>query len=309
MNKFEGKEKKLAIGGIICLFVGLIFLLLITMRIGIIPFLILGLGCDVAACILLVYANKLRNERIRGTSSQTKPKKTPKKEEIKAEPKKEEVVKIEKKEETINATTEPNNVSEEDPFEKALKPKNEEKSEVVAASNSNKKIVAIIVVILVCLIAIGVTLFVVISNKNKNNNSDDKGGGSSSKVSFDITSNTYYEEVVSDNRIDGYLFKPNGDFVQYRFERFDEGFYVSNVEYGTWTYDTTTNFVHAKCTTYEYYDSYYDNWKSNSYSADAPNSFKDLKVVSSKKLYWNGNSEFVLNKVDSFTHTTTKYHS
>ncbi|MBP5445634.1 MAG: hypothetical protein J6Y28_05620 [Acholeplasmatales bacterium] len=218
-------------------------------------------------------------------------------------------------EQVIKGDVKPNNDIEEDPFEASLK-RSSPKTEVATETKGSKKLLAIIlpIIILLCIAVIAVTIILV--TKNKNNSDDNGGGGSSdkgggSKATFNISQNTYFEEYPYDGRVDGYLFKPNKEYIQYRFEQQsddDPTLYVTWVEYGTWTYDSTTQMVHAVCTTYETYDSYFDKWDTNTYPEGATNSIKDFKVISDKMLYWNGNSKFKVEKVTKFTWPLTKYH-
>ena len=125
-------------------------------------------------------------------------------------------------------------------------------------------------------------------------------------MSFNITSITRYEETSTD-RIDGYQFEPNKDYIQYRFIRHGDAYYVEWIEYGTWTFNASTGFVDAVCTTYETWDDYTSSWKNNTYPEGASNAQKNFKVINDTTMYWNGNSQFVIKKVNNFTHQIVKY--
>ena len=168
-------------------------------------------------------------------------------------------------------------------------------------------IIPIIAVVLVAAIAIPVTIHFV--NTNNNTEINDGGGNNNNnggKVSFNITSTTCYEETSAD-RVDGYQFEPNKDYIQYRFIRHGDAYYVEWIEHGTWTFDASTGFVNAVCTTYETWDDYTNSWNNHTYSEGASNAQKNFKVVNDTTLYWNGNSQFAIKKVSSFTHPIVKY--
>ena len=194
---------------------------------------------------------------------------------------------------------EPEPVIEEPVFEEEPAP-----VQPVEKKKPNKAVFAVIIPIVAVALVAAIAIPVTIHFVNNNNNAEtDNGGG---KVSFNITSTTCYEETDTD-RIDGYQFEPNKNYIQYRFIRHGDAYYVEWIEYGTWTFNDSTGFVNAACTTYETWDDYSSSWNNNTYSEGASNAQKAFKVINDTTLYWNGNSQFVIKKVSSFTHPIVKY--
>ena len=167
-------------------------------------------------------------------------------------------------------------------------------------------IIPIVAVALVAAIAIPVTIHFVNANNNieinddDGNNNNNGGNNGGKKASFNITSTTRYEETSTD-RIDGYQFEPNKDYIEYRFILSDAGWYVEWIDYGKWSFDASIGYVSAVCTTYETFN-VNSQWTTNTYPEGASNAQKSLKVINDTTLYWNGNSNFVAKKVNSFTH-------
>ena len=284
MKDLKGNEKGFAIGGIVCLGIGIFFLIFILIGIGIIPCMIISLSSDVIGIILMVKGISLRKKRLANEGNNDN--QIEKKEEIKKEEKPIIKEKIEEKP-----------IIKEEPKDLSVNSNNN----ITKNKKSKAPIIIICSILLFLLVGGGIVTTILLLNKNNgiiNNNSN---------LKFDIKDNTYFEET-SDNRIDGYLFKPSNEFVLYRFELKDDSYYVTNIEYGIWNYDSTDNYIHAICSTYEYYDSYFDVWNSNTYSEGASNATKDLKLVSNNMLYYNGNSNFKIKKVNNFTYPISKYH-
>lgn len=276
------KEKGLFVGAIICVVIFIPCLIFIMEGIGIIPFLIIALLAIGGGMTLAFYARKIIDARLKEEGD------------VEEQPKVEEPAKAK----------EPEPVIEEPVFEEEPAP-----VQPVEKKKSNKAVFAVIIpiiaVVLVAAIAIPVTIHFV----NANNNAENNGGGNNNnggKVSFKITSTTRYEETSTD-RVDGYQFEPNKDYIQYRFIRHGDAYYVEWIEYGTWTFDASTGFVNAICTTYETWDDYTSSWNNNTYSEGASNAQKNFKVVNDTTMYWDGNSQFAIKKVSSFTHPVVKY--
>ena len=298
------KEKGLFVGAIICVVIFIPCLIFIMEGIGIIPFLIIAILAIVGGMTLAFYAKKIIDARLKEEGD------------VEEQPKVEEPVKAKEpepvKEEAIPEpapvpeVVEPEPVIEEPVF-------NEEPAPVqpVEKKKPNKAVFAVIIpiiaVALVAAIAIPVTIHFV--NANNNIEINDGGGNNSNnggKVSFNITSTTRYEETSAD-RVDGYQFEPNKDYIQYRFIRHGDAYYVEWIEHGTWTFNASTGFVNAICTTYETWDDYTSSWNNNTYSEGASNAQKSFKIINDSTMYWNGNSQFVIKKVNSFTHPIVKY--
>lgn len=297
------KEKGLFVGAIICVVIFIPCLIFIMEGIGIIPFLIIALLAIGGGMTLAFYARKIIDARLKEEGD------------VEEQPKVEEPAKAKEpepvKEEVIPEPApvpevvelEPEPVIEEPVFEEEPAP-----VQPVEKKKSNKAVFAVIIpiiaVVLVAAIAIPVTIHFV----NANNNTEINGGNNNNggKVSFNITSTTRYEETSTD-RVDGYQFEPNKDYIQYRFIRHGDAYYVEWIEYGTWTFDASTGFVNAICTTYETWDDYTSSWNNNTYSEGASNAQKNFKVVNDTTMYWDGNSQFAIKKVSSFTHPVVKY--
>lgn len=298
------KEKGLFVGAIICVVIFIPCLIFIMEGIGIIPFLIIAILAIVGGMTLAFYAKKIIDARLKEEGDVEE---QPKAEEpVKAkepEPVKEEVI---PEVAPVPEVVEPEPVIEEPVFE-------EEPASVQPVENKkpNKAVFAVIIpiiaVALVAAIAIPVTIHFV--NANNNTEINDGSGNNSNnggKVSFNITSTTCYEETSAD-RVDGYQFEPNKDYIQYRFIRHGDAYYVEWIEHGTWTFNASTGFANAICTTYETWDDYTSSWNNNTYSEGASNAQKSFKVINDTTMYWNGNSQFVIKKVSSFTHPIVKY--
>ena len=269
------KEKGLFVGAIICIVIFIPCLIFIMEGIGIIPFLIIALLAIGGGMALAFYARKIIDARLK------------EEEESEEQPKVEEPVKAKE--------PEPEPVFEEEPAPVQPVEKKKPNKAVFAV------VIPIVAVALVAAIAIPVTIHFV---NNNNNAETDNGGGK--KASFNITSTTRYEETSTD-RIDGYQFEPNKNYVQYRFIRHGDAYYVEWIEYGTWTFNDSTDMVNAVCTTYETWDDYSSSWNNNTYSEGTSNAQKAFKVINDTTLYWNGNSQFVIKKVSNFTHPIVKY--
>jgi flagellar basal body-associated protein FliL len=298
------KEKGLFVGAIICIVVFIPCLIFIMEGIGIIPFLIIAILAICGGMALAFYAKKIIDARLK------------EEEESKEQPKVEEPVKAKEPEPVKHEAipepapapevVEPEQTIEEPVFEEEPAP-----VQPVEKKKPNKAVFAVIIpivaVVLVAAIAIPVTIHFV--NANSNTEINDGGGNNNNnggKVSFNITSTTRYEETSTD-RVDGYQFEPNKDYIQYRFIRHGDAYYVEWIEHGTWTFDASTGFVNAVCTTYETWDDYTSSWNNHTYSEGASNAQKSFKVVNDTTLYWNGNSQFAIKKVSSFTHPIVKY--
>ena len=294
------KEKGLFAGAIICIVIFIPCLIFIMEGIGIIPFLIIALLAIGGGMGLALYARKIIDVRLKEEG------------EVKEQPKVEEPVKAKEPEQVkdevipepapVQEVVEPEPIKEQEPepvFEEEPAP-----VQPVEKKKPNKAVFAVInpivAVALVAAIAIPVTIHFV----NANNNTEINDGGK--KASFNITSTTRYEETDTD-RIDGYQFEPNKDYIQYRFIKHGAAYYVEWIEYGTWTFNASTGMVNAVCTTYETWDDYSSSWNNNTYSEGASNAQKAFKVINDTTMYENGNSQFVIKKVSSFTHPIVKY--
>ncbi len=302
------KEKGLFVGAIICIVIFIPCLIFIMEGIGIIPFLIIAILAICGGMTLAFYAKKIIDVRLKEEGG------------VEEQPKVEEPVKAKEpnpvKQEVIPEpapapeVVEPEQTIEEPVFEEEPAP-----VQPVEKKKPNKAVFAVIIpivaVILVAAIAIPVTIHFVNANNNAETdngggNNNNNGGNNGGKASFNITSTTRYEETSTD-RIDGYQFEPNKDYIQYRFIRHGDAYYVEWIEYGTWTFNALTGFVDAVCTTYETWDDYSSSWKNNTYSEGASNAQKNFKVINDTTMYWNGNSQFVIKKVNNFTHQIVKY--
>ena len=298
------KEKGLFVGAIICIVIFIPCLIFIMEGIGIIPFLIIAILAICGGMTLAFYAKKIIDARLKEEDG------------VEEQPKVEEPVKVKEPESVkedvipepapVTEVVEPEQTIEEPVFEEEPAP-----VQPVEKKKPNKAVIAVIIpivaVALVAAIAIPVTIHFV--NANNNTEINDGGGNNNNnggKVSFNITSTTCYEET-SDDRVDGYQFEPNKDYIQYRFIRHGDAYYVEWIEYGTWTFNALTGFVDAVCTTYETWDDYSSSWKNNTYSEGASNAQKNFKVINDTTMYWNGNSQFVIKKVNNFTHQIVKY--
>lgn len=302
------KEKGLFVGAIICIVIFIPCLIFIMEGIGIIPFLIIAILAICGGMTLAFYAKKIIDVRLKEEGG------------VEEQPKVEEPVKAKEpnpvKQEVIPEpapapeVVEPEQTIEEPVFEEEPAP-----VQPVEKKKPNKAVFAVIIpivaVILVAAIAIPVTIHFVNANNNAETdngggNNNNNGGNNGGKASFNITSTTRYEETSTD-RIDGYQFEPNKDYIQYRFIRHGDAYYVEWIEYGTWTFNALTGFVDAVCTTYETWDDYSSSWKNNTYSEGASNAQKNFKVINDTTMYWNGNSQFFIKKVNNFTHQIVKY--
>ena len=304
------KEKGLMVGAIICVVVFIPCLIFIMEGIGIIPFLIIAILAIGGAMAFALYARKIIDARLKqegGVEEQPKVEEPVKAKE--PEPVKEEVI---PESAPVPEVVEPEPIKEPEPepvieepvFEEELAP-----VQPVEKKKPNKAVFAVIIpivaVALVAAIAVPVTIhFVNVNNNTEINddggNNNNNGGNNGGKVSFNITSTTRYEET-SDGRVDGYQFEPNKDYIEYRFILSDAGWYVEWIDYGKWSFDASTGYVSAVCTKYDTYN-VNDQWTNNTYSEGASNAQKSLKVINDTTLYWNGNSNFVAKKVNSFTH-------
>lgn len=298
------KEKGLFVGAIICIVIFIPCLIFIMEGIGIIPFLIIAILAICGGMTLAFYAKKIIDVRLKEEGG------------VEEQPKVEEPVKAKEpnpvKQEVIPEpapapeVVEPEQTIEEPVFEEEPAP-----VQPVEKKKPNKAVFAVIIpiiaVALVAAIAIPVTIHFVNANNNTEiNDGSGNNNNNGGKVSFNITSTTRYEETSTD-RVDGYQFEPNKDYIQYRFIRHGDAYYVEWIEHGTWTFDASTGFVDAVCTTYETWDDYSSSWKNNTYSEGASNAQKNFKVINDTTMYWNGNSQFVIKKVNNFTHQIVKY--
>ena len=297
------KEKGLFVGAIICVVIFIPCLIFIMEGIGIIPFLIIALLAIGGGMALALYARKIIDARLK---EEEESEEQPKAEEP-AKAKEPEPVKQEAIPEPAPAIEvvepepikEPEPVIEEPVFEEEPAP-----VQPVEKKKPNKAVFAVIIPIVAVALVAAIAIPVTIHFVNANNNAEtDNGGG---KVSFNITSTICYEETSTD-RVDGYQFEPNKNYIQYRFIRHGDAYYVEWIEYGTWTFNDSTGFVNAVCTTYETWDDYSSSWNNNTYSEGASNAQKAFKVINDTTMYWNGNSQFVIKKVSSFTHPIVKY--
>lgn len=298
------KEKGLFVGAIICIVIFIPCLIFIMEGIGIIPFLIIAILAIVGGVTLAFYAKKIIDARLKEEGD------------VEEQPKAQEPVKVKEpepvKEETIPEPAPAPEVVEPEPtIEEPVFEEKPTSVQPVEKKKPNKAVFAVIIpiiaVALVAAIAIPVTIHFV--NANNNTEINDDGGNNNNnggKVSFNITSTTRYEETSTD-RVDGYQFEPNKDYIQYRFIRHGDAYYVEWIEHGTWTFNASTGFVNAICTTYETWDDYTNSWNNHTYSEGASNAQKSFKVVNDTTLYWNGNSQFAIKKVSSFTHPIVKY--
>ena len=305
------KEKGLFVGAIICIVIFIPCLIFIMEGIGIIPFLIIALLAIGGAMAFALYARKIIDARLKEEG------------EVEEQPKAEEPVKAKEpepvKEEVIPEpapvpeVVEPEPINELEPEPVIEEPVFEEEPapvQPVEKKKPNKAVFAVIIpivaVALVAAIAIPVTIHFVNANNNTeindggDNNNNNGGNNNGGNVSFNITSTTRYEET-SDGRVDGYQFEPNKDYIEYRFILSDAGWYVEWIDYGKWSFDGSTGYVSAVCTTYETFN-VNSQWTTKTYSEGAANAQKSLKVINDTTLYWNGNSSFVAKKVSNFTH-------
>ncbi len=298
------KEKGLFVGAIICIVIFIPCLIFIMEGIGIIPFLIIALLAIGGGMTLALNAKKIIDARLKEEGG------------VEEQPKVEEPVKA-KEPEPVKAevipepapapeVVEPEPVVEEPVFEEEPTP-----VQPVEKKKPNKAVFAVIIpivaVALVAAIAIPVTIHFVNANNNTeinddggNNNNSGGNNNGGSKISFNITSTTRYEETSAD-RVDGYQFEPNKDYIEYRFILSDAGWYVEWIDYGKWSFDATTGYVSAVCTNYDTYN-VNGQMTNKTYSEGAANAQKSFKVINDTTLYWNGNSNFVAKKVSNFTH-------
>ena len=297
------KEKGLFVGAIICVVIFIPCLIFIMEGIGIIPFLIIAILAIVGGMTLAFYAKKIIDARLKEEGD------------VEEQPKVEEPVKTKEpepvKEEVIPEAApvpevvEPEPVTEEPVFEEEPAP-----VQPVEKKKPNKAVFAVVIpiiaVALAAAIAIPVTIYFVNANNNTEINDGSGNNNNGGKVSFNITSTTRYEETSAD-RVDGYQFEPNKDYIQYRFIRHGDAYYVEWIEHGTWTFNASTGFVNAICTTYETWDDYTSSWNNNTYSEGASNAQKSFKIINDTTMYWNGNSQFAIKKVSNFTHPVVKY--
>lgn len=305
------KEKGLFVGTIVCLVVFILSLVFIIEGIGIIPFLIIALLAIGGGMGFALYARKIIDARLKEEeANEEQPKVEEPAKAKEPEPVKEEVI---PEPAPVPEVVEPEPINEPEPEPVIEEPVFEEEPapvQPVEKKRPNKAVFAVIIpivaVALVAAIAIPVTIHFVNSNNNAEtdngggNNNNNGGGNNGGKVSFNITSTTRYEET-SDDRVDGYQFEPNKDYIEYRFILSDAGWYVEWIDYGKWSFDASTGFVSAVCTTYETFN-FNSQWTTNTYSEGALNAQKSLKVINDTTLYWNGNSNFVAKKVSNFTH-------
>ena len=296
------KEKGLFVGAIICIVIFIPCLIFIMEGIGIIPFLIIAILAICGGMALAFYAKKIIDARLKEEGD------------VEEQPEVEEPVKTKEpepvKEEVIPEPAPVTEVVEAEPtIEEPVFEEEPAPVQPVEKKKPNKAVFAVIIpivaVALVAAIAIPVTIHFVNANNNTEIN-DGGGNNNGGKVSFNITSTTRYEETSTD-RVDGYQFEPNKDYIQYRFIRHGDAYYVEWIEHGTWTFDASTGFVNAVCTTYETWDDYTSSWNNHTYSEGASNAQKSFKVVNDTTLYWNGNSQFAIKKVNNFTHPIVKY--
>ena len=294
------KEKGLFVGAIICIVIFIPCLIFIMEGIGIIPFLIIALLAIGGGMALALYARKIIDARLK------------EEEESEEQPKVEEPVKAKEpgqvKDEVIPEPAPSPEVVEPEPIkEQEPEPVFEEEPapvQPVEKKKPNKAVFAVIIPIVAVALVAAIAIPVTIHFVNANNNTEINDGGG--KVSFNIASTTCYEETSTD-RIDGYQFEPNKDYIQYRFIKHGAAYYVEWIEYGTWTFNDSTGFVNAVCTTYETWDDYSSSWNNNTYSEGASNAQKAFKVINDTTMYENGNSQFVIKKVNNFTHPIVKY--
>ena len=297
------KEKGLFVGAIICIVIFIPCLIFIMEGIGIIPFLIIALLAIGGGMGLAFYARKIIDARLKEEG------------EVEEQPKAEEPVKTKEpeqvKDEVIPEPAPVEKVVEQEPvIEPDPDPEQpafeEEPAPVLQAEKkkSNKVVFAVVIPIVAIALVTAIAIPVTIHFVNNNNNAETDNGGK--KASFNITSTTRYEETDTD-RIDGYQFEPNKDYIQYRFIKHGAAYYVEWIEYGTWTFNASTGMVNAVCTTYETWDDYSSSWNNNSYSEGASNAQKAFKAINDTTMYENGNSQFVIKKVSSFTHPIVKY--
>jgi hypothetical protein len=304
------KEKGLFAGALVCMGVFVLSFAFIVMGIGIIPFLIIALLAIGGGMTLALNAKKIIDARLKeegGVEEQPKVEEPVKAKE--PEPIKEEIIPESAPSPEVvepEPIKEPESVIEEPVFEEEPAP-----VQPVEKKKPNKAVFAVIIPIIAVALVAAIAIPVTIHFVNNNNNAEtDNGGGNKNnnggKVSFNITSITRYEETSTD-RVDGYQFEPNKDYIQYRFIRHGDAYYVEWIEHGTWTFNASTGFVDAVCTTYETWDDYTSSWNNNTYSEGASNAQKNFKVINDTTLYWNGNSQFVIKKVSNFTHPIVKY--
>lgn len=312
------KEKGLFVGAIICVVIFIPCLIFIVEGIGIIPFLIIALLAIGGGLALALYARKIidarlnKEEAAEGGIKQEEP--APAKE---PEPVKEEVVAESAPAPEKEPEPEPQPEPEPEPIpepEPVKEPVFEEEPAPVPPApvkKSNKLIFAIVIPVVAVALVAAVAIPVAIHFANNNNEIRDDGEGdgggkntsknNGGKVSFNITATTRYEETREDGRTDCFQFEPNHDFIEYRFDLSDAGWYVEWIDHGKWSFDASTGYVSAVCTTYETYN-VSDQWTTNAYPEGASNAQKSLKVINDTTLYWDGNSNFAAKKVSNFTH-------
>ena len=311
------REKGMFVGALACIAVFTIAFIFIVLGVSIIPSLIVAILAIVGAMVLAVYARKIIDARLKEEETnegQPKAEEPVKKEVPTPEPVKEEVI---PEPAPAPEVVEPEPIKEPEPEPVIEEPVFEEEPapvQPIEKKKPNKAVFAVIIpivaVALVAAIAIPVTIHFVNANNNNNNEIRDDGEGdgggkntsknNDGKASFNITATTRYEET-SDGRVDGYQFEPNKDYIQYRFILSDAGWYVEWIDYGKWSFDASTGYVSAVCTTYETFN-VNSQWTTKTYSEGAANAQKSLKVINDTTLYWNGNSNFVAKKVSNFTH-------
>ena len=299
------REKGMFVGALACIAVFTIAFIFIVLGVSIIPSLIVAILAIVGAMVLAVYSRKIINARLAAEEGeQPKVEEAPKAKELEPQPEPQpepvsETAPVEEEVEPAPVVEEP--VQEEPVFEEEPAP-----VPPAPAKKSNKLIFAIVIPIVAVALVAAVAIPIAIHFANNNNaiRDDGEGDGASKnndgKVSFNITATTRYEET-SDGRVDGYQFEPNKDYIQYRFILSDAGWYVEWIDYGKWSFDASTGYVSAVCTTYETFN-VNSQWTTKTYSEGAANAQKSLKVINDTTLYYNGNSNFVAKKVSNFTH-------
>lgn len=297
------KEKGLFVGAIICIVIFIPCLIFIMEGIGIIPFLIIAILAICGGMTLAFYAKKIIDARLKEEGG------------VEEQPKVEEPVKTKElepvKEEVIPEPAPVTEIVEPEPIKEPVFEEEPAPVQSVEKKKPNKAVFAVIIPIVAVALVVAIAIPVTIHFVNSNNNAEiNDGSGNNNnnggKASFNITSTTCYEETSTD-RVDGYQFEPNKDYIQYRFIRHGDAYYVEWIEHGTWTFNASTGFVNAVCTTYETWDDYTNSWNNHTYSEGASNAQKNFKVVNDTTMYWNGNSQFAIKKVNSFTHPIVKY--
>ena len=307
------KEKGLFVGAIICIVIFIPCFIFIVEGIGIIPFLTIALLALGGSMAFGLYARKIIDARLKEEEAaeggikqeESAPAKEP-------EPVKEEVIAEPAPAPEREPEPEPELIPEPEPVKEPVFEEEPAPVPPAPAKKSNKLIFAIVIpvaaLVLVAAVAIPVAIHFANNNNEIRDDGEGDGGGKSTsknnggKVSFNVTSTVLYEESDTDDRVDGYQFDPNDNYVQYRFIRYGTAWYVDWKEYGTWKFDESTGFIDAVCTYYKTYDSYSNKWNENYYSSGASNAQKRFKVINNTTLHWNGNSQFVCKKVTSFTH-------